>query len=56
MTSMDDYYTTRLNGKVPANFLANTSTSLDPVKNATTDILNKIGLINIIRPPRFDNQ
>lgn len=55
MTSMDDYYTTRLNGKVPANFLANTSTSLDPVKNATTDILNKIGLINIIRAPSIDN-
>src|SRR5699024_11944360 len=55
MTSMDDYYTARLNGKVPANFLANTSTSLDPVKNATTDILNKIGLINIIRAPSIDN-
>ena len=55
MTSMDDYYTTRLNGKVPANFLANTSTSLDPVKNATTDILNKIGLISIIRAPSIDN-
>lgn len=55
MTSMDDYYTARLDGKVPANFLANTSTSLDPVKNATTDILNKIGLINIIRAPSIDN-
>lgn len=55
MTSMDDYYITRLEGKVPANFLANTSTSLDPVKNATTDILNKIGLINIIRAPSIDN-
>lgn len=55
MTSMDDYYITRLEGKVPANFLANTSTSLDPIKNATTDILNKIGLINIIRAPSIDN-
>lgn len=55
MTSLDDYYTARLNGKVPPNFLSNTTTSLEPAINATTDLMNKVGLINIVRAPNGDN-
>lgn len=55
MTSADNYYTERLQGKVPDNFLSNTSTTLEPAKNALTDVLNKIGLIDIIPAPSIDN-
>lgn len=55
MTSADNYYTQRLNGKVPTNFLSNTSVDLTPAINATTDLLNRIGLVNIVRAPSWDN-
>lgn len=54
-TSSDNYFVARLNGKTLPNFLANTNVSLDPVKNATTDLLNRIGLVNIVRAPNRDN-
>ena len=55
MTSLDDYYTARLEGKVLPNFVTNTSTSLTPAINATTDLMNKVGLINIVQAPTMDN-
>lgn len=55
VTSADNYYTTRLQGKVLPNFVTNTNASLEPAKNATTDLLNRIGLVNIIRAPSWDN-
>ena len=55
MSSLDDYYTARLEGKVLPNFLTNTSTNLVPTINATTDLMNKVGLINIVQAPTMDN-
>lgn len=55
MTQADTYWTNRLEGKVPDNFLNNTVPMIAPDKNPVTDLVNKVGLINIIRAPTVDN-
>lgn len=55
-TPADTYITNRnLIANLPDNFDSNMSVNLTPTINATTDLLNKIGLINIIRAPNADN-
>lgn len=55
-TPADNYWTASgMANALPTNFLANMALDLTPTKNALLGVLNKIGLINIIRSPTVQN-
>lgn len=54
-TNTDNIWTARLNGKVPANFLTNVSTSAAAVAGVLSNMINRIGLTVVESPDNVYN-